>query len=73
MLLEVQEMSVQFRKLLKIQPRVYQLIVQKYLNEAALAVTSATCALLFIKPQEFLFRLCCKTSLLFSRSPVTIA
>lgn len=63
MLLEVQEMSVQIRKLLKIHPRVYQLIVQNYLNEVALAVTSATSAFLFIKPQEFCVddtvRLCC--------------
>lgn len=49
-------MSVQIRKLFKIQPRVYQLIVQKYLNEFALAVTSATSAFLFIKPQELLLR-----------------
>lgn len=48
---------------LKIHPRVHQLIVQNYLNEVALAVTSATSAFLFIKPQEFCVddavRLCC--------------
>lgn len=48
-------MSVQIRKLLKTHPKVYQLIVQKALNEVALAVTSATSAFLFIKLQEFLF------------------